>query len=248
MLSGNEISRREDGMRRKREYDPAAVDYSASQGALSRHFLGLDPKKLPPHKDPVLQERIDRIGGSLIPAYQRGLAPSDPTRINFRFQVIDSEHLRHPLTLANGIILLPYQGVQRMENDSQLASLLAVSIAEVIQKDQLRYCQVATPLGVANMAGMAAGFFVPGLGLATALTTDRVAAHVLDLQQQQNGRVSLFLLHDAGYDIGQAPIAWWLLEPKRPQPIEKIKLPSRSADLYMTLGTTWHPMQHPSQP
>jgi hypothetical protein len=80
---------------------------------------------------------------------------------------------------------------------------------------------------------------VPGLGLATSLATGGVAKHIQTVSLRQSGRVSLCLLHDAGYDITQAPLAWWLLGPRTPKSIDKIPMPPRAATLYMALGTTW---------
>ncbi|MGH9562634.1 MAG: hypothetical protein ACRD3S_14375, partial [Terracidiphilus sp.] len=52
--------------------------------------------------------------------------------------------------------------------------------------------------------------------------------------------VALCLMHDAGYDIGEAPKAWWLLNSKNPRPISRISLPHRAAYLYRILGETWY--------
>jgi len=84
---------------------------------------------------------------------------------------------------------------------------------------------------------------VPFAGLATSLTTGKIGKHLVAVQLEQSGRVSLDLLHDAGYDIRQAPIAHWLLAAKKTTPIEQIPMPPRAATLYMTLGTTWRPPQ-----
>jgi hypothetical protein len=57
------------------------------------------------------------------------------------------------------------------------------------------------------------GFFVPGLGLASEATG--IAAHNIQTNLlNQSGRVSLGYLHDAGYDIRQARLAWWTLASK----------------------------------
>jgi len=48
------------------------------------------------------------------------------------------------------------------------------------------------------------------------------------------------LLHDVGYDIDQAPVAWWLLDPISQQPLTDIEIPDRANYLYSILGETWH--------
>jgi hypothetical protein len=59
--------------------------------------------------------------------------------------------------------------------------------------------------------------------------------------RKQSGCVSLSLLHDAGYDVQQAPLAWWLLAPKKPKDITDVPLPRRAEYLYRIIGETWPP-------
>ena len=64
--------------------------------------------------------------------------------------------------------------------------------------------------------------------------------------RQQSGRVSLYLLSDAGYDLHQAPVAWWLLASKKPKDPVDISIPSRAAYLYETIAaTTDHTQPNP---
>lgn len=250
-VRNNTVSHFEDSLRTKKEYDPKAVDPNVKQGSFSQHLTGTDYKKLPPHINDALQAKIERIGRSLVPPYQRDLPETDPTKISFRFEVIDSDKLRHAVALPSGIILFPYLGFSRMENDSEIAAILANSIAEVIEKRNYRHVPTDAKLTAANLAGGIGGLFVPGLGLASTLATDRINKHVLSREEEQSGRVSLFLLHDAGYDLTQAPLSWWLLAPKQPQPITNTRVPVEASNLYLALGTTWQkalqsPSTHPA--
>ena len=81
-------------------------------------------------------------------------------------------------------------------------------------------------------------------GLSTFGVTTAVAEQVANDDKRnaanQSGRVSLGLLHDAGYDITQAPIAWWLLAKSSAHDLSSIPLPPRAANLYRSLGMTWH--------
>lgn len=89
------------------------------------------------------------------------------------------------------------------------------------------------------ISGDAGGFFVPGLSLVTLAANYGAASTIGRHIEEQSGRVSLNLLHDAGYDIYEAPKAWWLLAPKKPKDISEIKLPEHAAYLYSFLGETW---------
>ena len=235
----NQVNKTEDHIRTKTEYDPAAVDPNAHQSTLSKTFQGIDVRKMPPFHDDAMLARVQRIGQSLIPAYQLALPESDPTRIHFRFQVIDSTHWRDGVDLPNGIIVIPHQVVDRLQNDSQLAAVLASDITETLEKDSLRSLPASHKMSAAQVAGSTAGIFVPGLGLATMAANYKVGKHLDALRYQQNARVSLCLLHDAGYDLAQAPLAWWLLAPKHPQPLDQTPLPERADDVYRALGAIW---------
>jgi hypothetical protein len=51
--------------------------------------------------------------------------------------------------------------------------------------------------------------------------------------------VALGLMHDAGFDIYQAPVAWWLLSRKKAAPFQDMPMPRRAAYLYQILGQNW---------
>ena len=249
-IGPNIIKPNEQKMHAKAEYDPAAVTESSRQGAASKFFLGTDVRRVPAAHDETMQARVQRVGESLVPAYQRALPDNDPTKLRFRFQVIEKVHRKDAdaYQLSNGIIVVPREVVERLQNDDQLAAILADNIAETLEKDAYRLVPAGHRMTAANLAGDAVGFVVPFAGLATSLTTGQIGKHLVALQLEQSGRVSLDLLHDAGYDIRQAPMAYWLLASKKATPIEQIAMPRRAATLYMTLGTTWRPPQPDSAP
>lgn len=245
-IGPNAISSGEEKLRAKGEYDPSAVTAEAKQNYLKDGFAGgcrgsyvrgCDPRRFPPFKDAMMQARIEKIGNSLIPAYQRALPDSDPTKIDFRFQVIDTKLIRDAFTLPSGIILVPHQVVERMQNDSQLAAILADAIAHVLERQQYRAEGKQKGAIAATLAGVATTPYGGGYIAAEGMTAER---EILTEEAEQGCRVSLSLLHDAGYDIDQAPMAWWLLDPMDPKPIAEINMPDRVAYLYRVLGETWH--------
>ena len=235
----NTVTHSEDKLREKREFDPAQVDEGDKQGFWSKAFKGIDPSRFPAHNDPIMQARVERIGNSLVPSFQKALPPTDPTKIEFRFQVIEPEKWRDALSLPSGIILIPLPVVERLENDAELATVLADNIAEILEKQEVRAIPAKNAITATDVVGDVGGILVPGLGIATSLATGGVAKHVLTLSERQSGRVSLWLLHDAGYDLSQAPRAWWLLGTKKTKPLDETSLPARAANLYQNLGTTW---------
>jgi hypothetical protein len=89
VFTKNTVAGDEGRLRSKTEYDPAKVDPQHAQGEVSKLLVGTKAKRIPPYKDAANQARIDRIGARLIPEYQRALPGTDPTKINFRFQLVD---------------------------------------------------------------------------------------------------------------------------------------------------------------
>ena len=240
----NTIGKSEQKLIDKTDYDPTAIDPDTGQTLLSKAFLGIDPHKIPPYEDHAMQLRLTAIGERLIPAYQRALPTTDPTKINFRFQLIDQGSWRQPLTLGSGIILVPFQIVDRMQNDSQLATLLANSIAVSLEKQaidtQVSVKMLAATLGLETAGVLCAPIAIGDLALQAALVPAAISnAKAARLQDEERLRVSLFLLDDAGFDIYQAPHAWWLLSSKK-KDLSQIPLPRRAAYLYQVLGTAWH--------
>ena len=186
-----------------------------------------------------MQARVDRIGATLVPAYQRALPNDDPTRIAFRFQLVD-QNWKDAMTLPSGIILVPHQVVERLENDSQLATVLADNMACALEKQTLRAIPTSQAMTATDIAGAAAEAVVPGaaaVSLGTFATRSVMERHRLE----QSGRVSLALLSDAGYDIAEAPRAWWLLSSKKPKEIANIPVPERAAYLYGIIAVAWPP-------
>ncbi|QHS51872.1 hypothetical protein [Edaphobacter sp. 12200R-103] len=182
---------------------------------------------------------MDRIGSSLIPEYQRKLASDDPSKIAFRFQLIDNPKFHDALTLPNGIILVPRQIVERLPEDAQLAAVLADNIACALEKQTYRLAPSYAAMSTSQVASNVGGFFVPGLGLATGVANYASAKSIRTDLLDQSGRVSLGLLHDAGYDLQQAPIAWWLLAAKPSKSLAETKIPPRAENLYRTIGLIW---------
>ncbi|HTH53365.1 MAG TPA: hypothetical protein VL495_05410 [Edaphobacter sp.] len=235
----NDISNGEDKFLQKSEYDPSKIPDDAKQSAISKSFFGINPKMIPPYHDPAMQARIDRIGSSLIPAYQRNLPNSDPSKLSFRFQIIDNAKFHDALALPNGIILVPRQVVERLQNDSQLAAVLADNIATVMEKQSYRLLPARKAMTASQWAAAAGGFVVPGLGIAAGVASYAANKSIQADTLEQSGRVSLGLLHDAGYDLQQAPVTWWLLEAKPGKDLSSTKIPPRSIALYRTISQLW---------
>jgi hypothetical protein len=247
-LGPNFVSDDEEQLRKKQDFDPSTTPGDAKQSMIKTAFGYTDPRRIPLFKDPAMQARISEIGNKLIPAYQRALPEANPAKIHFRFELVDEKSWHDALTLSSGIIFVPRQVVERMQNDSQLATVLADNMACTLERQQYRFGEIQNELGATGLGAEAIGSVVPGVGLIG--TAAGIAQMEIQTKaEEQSGRVSLGLLRDAGYDIDQAPVAWWLLAPKKPEPTSRTPVPQRAAYVYRALGENWqNPVADPAKP
>ncbi len=243
----------EDKLRDRTTYDQevmAAAASSTPQSRLSRYFHGIDLDRLPVVEDPALQARVDRIGQSLIPPAARSLSPKDPLFLTFHFRVVDTpKGLHGVIPLPSGTVLLPADAITRLQTgsptpaqlDSRIAIALAFGIADIREEHLLHAIELAQNLGAANWAGAAASLFIPGVSLATAIATTSVQQHATHLREQQDTRIALALVHDAGYDFEQASLASALLDAPSPKPLDRLKLSPETLDLLSDLGRLYAP-------
>jgi hypothetical protein len=237
VFTKNTVAGNEGKLRSKTEYDPAKVDPQHAQGEVSKLFVGTKAKRIPPYKDAANQARIERVGASLIPQYQRALPVTDPTKINFRFQLVDIAW-KYAFSMPSGVVLVPIDIVDRMQNDAQLAAILADAMANSLEKRDYREQPAMHAIEATEWAADGTGFLVPGLDLmwlGGSIARSNIERH----NQERSARVSLGLLQDAQYDLSQAPLAWWLLASSKPKDLTNVTIPEHARYLYEVLGTTW---------
>jgi hypothetical protein len=159
--------------------------------------------------DQSMQERVQTIGAKLVPAWQRALAENDPLRIHFQFFVVARKPIEHDaFSFSDGTILIPEKIASELTTDPQLAAVIASNMAEVLEKQQSRFLTAKEALGATNLAALGVGFApVPFLGTGMVLGTAIAASDMQRRENQQADRVSLQLLHQAGYDINQSFLA-----------------------------------------
>jgi hypothetical protein len=170
-----------------------------------------------------LQDRVRKIGTRLVPQYQRDLPDDDPAKIPFRFYAIQEGDIRFALGCKDGLVLVPTPVVGRMQNDSELAAVLADAVAVNLQRQNVQIQADMKWIAAAEAAAYAA------VGLA-GVTGAAIAAHpFLRKIEEQRGRIALSLMSDAGFDPWQAPEAWRMLAPMSfPKNPSKLKYPERS--------------------
>ena len=213
---------KDDGMTSKATGALVSSDDGASLQQDEQLKIGLGRWHTLPADQP-LQQRVHRVGMSLVPRYQREMADGDPTKIHFRFYAVDDAKTRTEICLLDGAVLIPKQVVERLKSDDQLAAVLADGVAYNLQREAAREVKLNRAAWGVVFAGEVAGALVPGLGPAMLMTSDVAGGNAEIAMQEERLRVALTLMRDAGYDPWQAPEAWRLLDPK--------KLPANLASL-----------------
>lgn len=168
--------------------------------------------KLLPNKE--VQDYVQRIGQSLVPAYQKALPDTDPQKINFRFYVVNDKDA-NAFALANGIVVVNSGMLELLKNEAQLAAVMAHEISHATQEHTWRQMnkdkgkRTALLLGslAASLAGVPAG---PLLNLTLGAMVNGFQRRL----ENQADRIGLEYMVAAGYDPREAPQVWKLMSQK----------------------------------
>jgi hypothetical protein len=133
-----------------------------------------------------IQRYINDLGWRLVPEFQRNLPDADPAKIPFKFYVIKTADVGAS-ALPNGVVMV-YQGLfEMLENESQLAAIMAHEISHVIQKHMWKLSYMPESV----------------------IKTDYRRAF-----ENQSDRQSLSFMLAAGYDPREAAKTWRLMAKK----------------------------------
>ncbi|HEV8367694.1 MAG TPA: M48 family metalloprotease [Pyrinomonadaceae bacterium] len=172
--------------------------------------VGPDKYKVLPNQE--VQDYVNRLGQSLIPAYQRGLPDSNPQKIHFQFRVVQAKSFNagcYPM----GMIIIHSDVFKLLENEAQLAAVLSHEIAHATQEHAYRQMQhnkkrrMALAIGSLVAAGM--GYYSISR-LMTMVNTAMIQGYGRTLENQSD-RLALQYMADAGYDFREAPRVWKLV-------------------------------------
>lgn len=220
--------------------------YSASKSAAASSGLAEREDgaiRYTPINNAALQQRIQRLGMSVVPAYQKELPENSPSKIRFRFVATDNEKYHWENCAADGLILVPKLIVDRLTRDDQLAAVLADGVAFNLQRQAARlYGEGRLLDGIQDL-----GYFFLPVGLTAVVGGRMVERNMLYTMEEQRGRIALALVSDAGYDPWQSPEAWRLLAPKHlPTDPTSLHYPENSGYLLSILSVQYSKATTPS--
>ena len=207
-----EVERGEAKMWKKLEPEVKNPDYSSFlPGTLKMRdcAYGFCEHEIVPDKE--AQEYIARIGESLIPEHQKELSADDPLKIPFRFFLVKAKSF-NATAYPNGVVLVHSGVFDVLQNEAQLAFVLAHEISHAVEKHAWEASHYHRKELVALRAG---GAFIPYAGFATGLAADAIKSQYARSLENQADRVGLEWMLAAGYDIREAPASWKALSLKK---------------------------------
>lgn len=154
-------------------------------------------------RDEVLRAYVAQVGASLVPATFR-----DP-RLQFRFGLF-RDSLPNAFALPNGSIYVSLGLVAQLENEAQLAAVLAHEVTHVTRYHYFKFSRdarsTAAMLNVLSVGGAVVGGWgglLAQLGVGT-LAVGMLYGYSRDLEEESD-REALVAVARAGYDPGQIP-------------------------------------------
>jgi hypothetical protein len=161
------------------------------------------------------QNYIERLGQSLIPAYQRSLPPGDPNKVPFRFFLVQDKSA-NAFALPNGTIVVFSGMLGILENEAQLAAVMGHEISHSIQEhtrlqqEYHRGKRTAMKVGAFAASAMGYGSVANILNLIESAIRNGYSRGL----ENQSDRNALGYMIETGYDIREAPKVWKLMAKK----------------------------------
>ena len=172
--------------------------------------VGSDKYKVLPSQ--AVQDYVNRLGWSLVPDYQRTLPDSNPQKIHFQFRVIKAKGF-NAWTYPTGMVVIHSDVFRVLENEAQLAAVLAHEIAHATQEHTYREMQHnkkrRTALKIGSLVAAGMGYYSISRILEM-VRTAMVRGYGRTLENQSD-RLALQYMADSGYDIREAPRVWKLV-------------------------------------
>jgi hypothetical protein len=184
--------------------------FNFESGKPSELKVGPDKYKLLASQE--VQGYVHRLGQSLIPAYQRDLPQSNAQKIHFQFRVVQSKGF-NASAYPTGMVIIHSGVFGLLENEAQLAAVLAHEIAHATQEHTYREMQHnkkrRTALKIGSIVAAGAGYYSLS-NILKIVNTAMIQGYGRTLENQSD-RLALQYMVDAGYDLREAPRVWKLV-------------------------------------
>jgi predicted Zn-dependent protease len=168
--------------------------------ALGKKFLLMVESRLPLITDPDVVSYVEKLGRKI-------LAQAGPQFFDYKFYVIRDEAL-NAFAAPSGLVFVHSGMLEAMDNESELAGILAHEVAHVVARHIARRIERTQKLSLITMVGVLAGVFLGGGGKAAeAVASGALAAtSTLSLKysredEEEADRMAFKWVQGAGYDV-----------------------------------------------
>ena len=184
--------------------------FNFESGKTAELKVGPDKYKIFPNQ--ALQDYVNSLGWSLIPDYQRMLPDSNPQKIHFQFRVVQAKGFNAG-TYPMGMIVIHSDVFRLLENEAQLAAVLAHEIAHATQEHSFREMQHnkkrRTALRIGSLVAAGMGYY--SISNILAMVNIAMVRGYGRTLENQSDRLALQYMASAGYDVREAPRVWKLV-------------------------------------
>jgi Zn-dependent protease with chaperone function len=184
--------------------------FSFESGKPAELKVGSDKYKVLPSQ--AVQDYVNTLGWSLVPNYQKALPDSHPQKIHFQFRVVQAKSF-NAAAYPMGMIVIHSNVFKVLENEAQLAAVLAHEIAHATQEHLFREMQHNKKRRTALMIGslVAAGMGYYSVSRILSMVNTAMVRGYGRTLENQSDRLALQYTVDAGYDLREAPRVWKLV-------------------------------------
>lgn len=167
--------------------------------ALGKKFLLMVESRLPLITDPDVVSYVEKLGRKI-------LAQAGPQFFDYKFYVIRDEAL-NAFAAPSGLVFVHSGMLEAMDNESELAGILAHEVAHVVARHIARRIERTQKLSLITMVGVLAGVFLGGGKAAEAVASGALAAtSTLSLKysredEEEADRMAFKWVQGAGYDV-----------------------------------------------
>ena len=187
--------------------------YNFESGKPGELKVGPDKYKLLGNQQ--VQDYVNQLGQSLIPSYQKALPGSHPQKIRFQFRVVQGKGVNAG-AYPTGMIIIHSGLFEILENEAQLAAVLAHEIAHATQEHTYRRMQHnkkrSTALKIGSLVAIGMGYYSVGRMLEM-VNTAMIQGYGRTMENQSD-RLALQYMADARYDVREGPRVWKLVAMK----------------------------------
>jgi hypothetical protein len=201
----NDFSKNEKALRLKLNQNLGLTGIEVDAGAVKKLSNGtavIGGQKFKLVEDLAVQTYVNKVGFKLVPRYIKDLDRNDPSKISFRFYVVEDETI-NAFAFADGSVFIHTGLLKILKTEAQLAGVIGHEMAHATHEHSRKSIDSVfskTKTILQNNVLQDDSLITFGLGIfANKFSRD---------MENQADRVGLRYMYDAGYDPREVPKIW----------------------------------------